>query len=84
MTLDNLLKFPNEKVFIVLESLDLEDLEITDWLATKEEIQYLLSNEDADISTQEPQVQRLVTIYRETSSNSTKGRVRWILNRLAV
>ncbi len=84
MTLDNLLKFPNEKVCIVLESLDLEDLEITDWLATKEEIQYLLSNVDADISTQEPQVQRLVTIYRETSSNSTKGRVRWILNRLAV
>lgn len=84
MQLNEVMTLTNAQIITLLTETD-EDIELPDKkLIRSDELNYLLENDEADVAAQTINIRRLITIYRMVQQPRVRGRLRRILNQLAI
>ena len=84
MQLQEVMTLTNAQIITLLTESE-EDIELPDKkLIRVDELNYLLENDEADVAAQTINIRRLITIYRMVQQPRVRGRLRRILNQLAI
>lgn len=84
MQLQEIMTLTNAQIITLLTESE-EEIELPDKkLIRVDELNYLLENDEADVAAQTINIRRLITIYRMVQQPRVRGRLRRILNQLAI